>query len=322
VSQTEYSQNLLDHCINETDASGRLPDYRGKVRDIYNLPDNQMAIVVTDRISAFDHIFPEAIPFKGQLLNLIAWHNFKAIQPVCPHHVLDVPHPNVTIARRCDPLPVEVVVRGYLAGHAWRVYDQGGRTLCGKKLPEGLRRNEALPEPLITPTTKATRGHDEDISEDEIISGGLVHPDRWEEIRRVSLSLFDQGSEMAAQKGLILVDTKYEFGISNNELVLIDEVHTPDSSRYFYADEYEKRLAEDAPQKQLSKEFLREWLIENRHHENLDNQLPRLPDDLRISIYERYRELYEKLTGTSFEPTPTPGFNAFLADLLAWYDRK
>lgn len=321
MTPAEYSQNLLDQCITETAITNRSPDYRGKVRDIFILSDNRMAIVVTDRISAFDHIFLEAIPFKGQLLNLIAWHNFRNIQSVCPHHVLDVPHPNVTIARKCSPLPVEVVVRGYLAGHAWRVYEQGERMLCGKKLPDGLRRNEALPEPIITPTTKAARGHDEDITEEEIISKGIVHPDLWEKTRNTSLALFDQGTRDAAERGLILVDTKYEFGTYNDELVLIDEVHTPDSSRYFYSDEYQKRLSEDAPQKQLSKEFLREWLIENGYQKQLDSRLPTLPDDLRISIYHRYRELYEKLSGTRFEPTPTTGFNALLEDLLSWYER-
>ncbi len=310
------TEQLLKNCIRQSDLPGRPPDYRGKVRDIYHLPEDQMAIVATDRISAFDHIFNEPIPFKGQLLNQLAWHGFRQVTRVCMHHVLEVPHPNITIARKCNPLPVEVVVRGYLTGHAWRVYRDGGRDLCGEKLPDGLREHQAFDQPIITPTTKAHEGHDEDISESEIISQGLVSQKRWSEIRETALALFQVGTETAYQKGLLLVDTKYEFGLYQDELILIDEVHTTDSSRYFYADEYRERLERGEPQKQLSKEFLREWLIENGHHTHMDERLPVLPDDLRILIYERYRELYEKLTGETFQPVDTTRFNQDLADIL------
>ncbi len=310
------SSQLLEHCIHQTDVPGRPADYRGKVRDIYFIDQKRMAIVATDRISAFDHIFNEPIPFKGQLLNQLAWYGFRQIEDICTHHVLDVPHPNVTVARKCQPLPVEVVVRGYLTGHAWRVYKDGGRTLCRQPLPEGMMQHEAFPSPIITPSTKAHEGHDEDITEQEIIGRKLVSEQRWGEIRKTALRLFRRGSDVAREKGLILVDTKYEFGLFDDELVLIDEVHTADSSRYFYADGYEELLEKGEPQKQLSKEFLREWLIESGHHATLDEKLPVLPDELRISIYNRYRELYEKLTGKDFVPAPTMDFNRWLGDFL------
>lgn len=310
---------LLENCIKETSLPGRLPDYRGKVRDIYNLPGRRMAIIATDRISAFDHVFHEAIPFKGQLLNLMAWHCFQQIAPLCKHHVVDVPHPNVTIALKCDPFPIEIVVRGVLAGHAWRVYQKGGRTLCGVSLPDGLRQYEAFPAPIITPTTKAHEGHDLDITEKEILEQKKATPAQWNKITRTALALFQKGREAALRKGLILADTKYEFGWFDNELILIDEVHTTDSSRYFYADGYHERLASGSPQIQLSKEFLREWLINNGHHETMDQKLPALPDTLRLSIYERYRELYEKLTGTVFEPVPATDFSQQLEALLKKY---
>jgi len=308
--------HLLDHCIKETSLPGRPADYRGKVRDIYYLEEDRMAIVATDRISAFDHVFNEPIPFKGQLLNQLAWYGFRNVADLCTHHVIDIPHPNVTIARKCQPLPVEVVVRGYLTGHAWRVYKGGGRRLCGAAMPDGLRQNEAFPEPLLTPTTKAKEGHDEDISEEAILSQSLVSEPLWDQIRQTAMNLFRRGQDVARKKGLILVDTKYEFGLFRGNLVLIDEVHTADSSRYFYADGYEERLARDETQKQLSKEFLREWLIDSGHHATLDQKLPVLPDDVRLSIYERYRELYEKLTGETFRPMPTAGFNRELEVLL------
>lgn len=309
-------RQLLNNCIQESSVPGRPADYKGKVRDIYYLPDDKMAIVATDRISAFDHIFAEPIPFKGQLLNRLAWHGFKQVSSICRHHVLDVPHPNVTIARKCSPLPVEVVIRGFLSGHAWRVYKEGGRELSGVKLPDGLREHEAFEQPILTPTTKAHEGHDLDIPEDEIIRQNLVSRELWTRIRETAFALFQKGSQIAREKGLLLVDTKYEFGLYQDELVLIDEVHTTDSSRYFYADGYQERLERGESQKQLSKEFLREWLIDNGYHNSLDRELPALPDELRISIYRRYRELYEKLTGEEFEPVPTAGFNRYLAELL------
>jgi len=314
-SKADRSQ-LLAHCITESMPPGRSADYRGKVRDIYYLDEERMAIVATDRISAFDHIFNEPIPFKGQLLNQLAWHGFRNVEDLCTHHVIDVPHPNVTIARKCRPLPVEVVVRGYLTGHAWRVYKEGGRELCGQQMPDGLRQHEAFPEPILTPTTKAKEGHDEDISEAAILSNGLVAESVWMEIRETAMKLYRRGWEVAQKKGLILVDTKYEFGLFHDKLVLIDEVHTADSSRYFYADGYEERLKRGEPQKQLSKEFLREWLIESGHHATLDQKLPVLPDYVRISIYERYRELFETLTGETFRPVPTADFDHDLAVLL------
>lgn len=310
-------KQLLEHCIRESGIPGRPPDYRGKVRDIYFLDEERMAIVVTDRISAFDHIFNEPVPFKGQLLNLLAWNGFRQIEDLCSHHVLEVPHPNVTVTRRCRPLPVEVVVRGYLTGHAWRVYKEGARELCGKPLADGMRQHEAFHEPILTPTTKAHEGHDQDISEKEILQEHLIPYDLWKQIRLLAIRLYRRGWEKAHQNGLILVDTKYEFGMSDDELVLIDEVHTPDSSRFFYADEYRERLEKGEPQKQLSKEFLREWLIDSGFHATLDQQLPVLPDDLRISIYRRYRELYEKLTGEMFRPVPTADFNKQLEEILA-----
>ncbi len=295
---------------------GRSADYRGKVRDIYYLDEDRMAIIATDRISAFDRIFNEPIPFKGQLLNQLAWYGFRNVEDLCTHHVIDIPHPNITVARKCRPLPVEVVVRGYLTGHAWRIYKQGGRELCGQQMPDGLRQHEAFPEPILTPTTKAKEGHDQDISETAILSNGLVSEDLWTEIRQTALKLYQRGWKVAQKKGLILVDTKYEFGLFRDKLLLIDEVHTADSSRYFYADGYEERLERGEPQRQLSKEFLREWLIENGHHATIDQKLPVLPDQVRISIYKRYRELYETLTGEKFRPTPTANFNDDLAILL------
>ncbi len=311
---------LLKNCIRQTSIPDRPADYRGKVRDIYQLPGDRLAIVATDRISAFDHIFNEPIPFKGQLLNQLAWYGFRKVASLCNHHVLEVPHPNVIIARKCTPLPVEVVVRGYLSGHAWRTYKDGKRLLCGVSLPDGLVQHQAFATPIITPSTKAHEGHDEDISEKEIIERGLVAPGLWEEVKKTALQLYKMGAQIARSKGLLLADTKYEFGLYEKQLVLIDEVHTTDSSRYFYADGYEERLKNDTPQRQLSKEFLREWLIENGFRGQLDQQLPVLPDDLRISIYERYRELYEKLIGESFEPVPTEGFDNDLAALLDQYD--
>ncbi|MDI6401805.1 phosphoribosylaminoimidazolesuccinocarboxamide synthase [Balneolaceae bacterium ANBcel3] len=307
---------LLRNCLKESSAKDRPPDYRGKVRDIYTLPGNRLLIVSTDRISAFDHIFAEPISFKGQLLNMLAWHGFQKIADLCPHHVLEVPHPNITIAKKCSPVPVEVVVRGYLSGHAWRTYSNGLRTLCGVSMPDGLRQNEAFPEPLLTPTTKAHEGHDEDISEAEILSGGLVSEDLWKQIRQTAIALYKRGAETARKQGLILVDTKYEFGLFDGKLTLMDEVHTPDSSRFFYADTYQECLDKGTPQKQLSKEFLREWLIQEGHHAHMDSVLPALPDTLRISIFERYCELFETLTGTRFEPVETEDFNDRLSTIL------
>ena len=293
----------LDHCLVETDLPSLGRRYRGKVRDTYRTPDGRLVLVTTDRISAFDHILPRPIPFKGQVLNQLAAHFFRATHDIIPNHVLSVPDPNVTVALACEPIPIEFVVRGYLAGHAWRVYRDGGRTLCGITLPEGLRQNSRLPQPIVTPATKAEEGHDEDIARDEIIERGLLDAETFDRIATTALRLFERGTELAADRGLILVDTKYEFGFDRQrDVVLIDEVHTPDSSRYFYADGYEDLLAKDAPQRQLSKEFVREWLMAQGFQGKEGQTMPDLPDDFRVLAAQRYIELYETVTGESFEP--------------------
>lgn len=297
-------QRALKNCITETNISGFGEPYRGKVRDVYTINESTLGIVVSDRISAFDHIMRQPIPYKGQILNQLAAFSFAKVDDLVDTHILDVPHPNVTIARRCDPIPVEVVIRACLTGHAWRVYNSGKRELCGVSLPDGMVENQKFAEPILTPATKAEEGHDEDISEEEILDRGIVDQKLWEEIRQKAFSIFKRGQQVAEKQGLILVDTKYEFGIHNGRLILIDEVHTADSSRYFYANEYEERLKEGRPQKQLSKEFLREWLMDQGFQGNEGQQLPNLPDDFRWKIYERYRELFGKLTGNEFNPTP------------------
>ena len=275
--------------------------YSGKVRDVYYLGDI-MAMVATDRISAFDVVLPKAIPDKGRVLNQIAALNLKATKDLVPNWVIDTPDPNVTIGFKCEPFPVEMVVRGYLAGHAWREYNAGKRSICGVALPEGLKENDKLPRPIITPTTKAQVGHDEDISRDEIFSRGLVSIPDYKVLEDYSMKLYRKGAELAAQRGLILVDTKYEFGKHNNTIFLIDEVHTPDSSRYFYADGYEERQERGDPQKQLSKEFVRQWLIENGFQGKEGQQVPEMTDDIVASISGRYKELYQQFTGTTLPP--------------------
>ena len=293
----------LDRCLVRTDLTELGPRYQGKVRDTYSTEDGRLVLVTTDRISAFDHVLPQAIPFKGQVLNQVAAFFFEATESVIDNHVVSVPDPNVTIARRCEPIPIEFVVRGYLAGHAWRVYRDGGRTLCGKSLPEGLRQNSRLPEPILTPATKAEEGHDEDISREEILERGILDAETFDTLRDAALRLFERGSELARKRGLLLVDTKYEFGRApDGELVLIDEVHTPDSSRYFYADSYDERLERDQPQRQLSKEFVREWLMDQGFQGREGDTLPDLPDELRLRVARRYIELYETVTGRTFEP--------------------
>lgn len=280
---------------------GQVSHYRGKVRDVYSIAEEYLVIVASDRISAFDHILPKPIPFKGQVLNQLSAHFFAQVKEAVPVHLVTVPDPNVTIGYRCKPYPVEVVVRGYLAGHAWRVYAAGGRELCGVTLPEGLRQNDKLPEPIITPSTKATIGHDEDISEKEILKSGLIDADEWAEIKYYALELFRLGTEAAAKRGLILVDTKYEFGSYNERIYVIDEIHTPDSSRYFYADGYAERQAAGEAQQQLSKEFVREWLMENGFQGKDGQEMPEMPDDFVQTVSERYIALYELLTGKTFE---------------------
>ncbi|MCH8904360.1 MAG: phosphoribosylaminoimidazolesuccinocarboxamide synthase [Bacteroidetes bacterium] len=293
--------------INETnfDFSGQKSFYRGKVREVYNIQDRYLVMIVSDRISAFDIVLPKQIPYKGQVLNQIAAKFLKATSDIVPNWVLSTPDPSVTIGLYCEPFEVEMVIRGYLAGHAWRVYKSGKREICGVPLPEGLKENDKLPEPILTPTTKATVGHDEDISREEILKQGLVSEEDYKLLEDRTTKLFQRGTEMARERGLILVDTKYEFGKSSvdgeEKIYLIDEINTPDSSRFFYSDGYEERQANGEKQKQLSKEFVRQWLIEN-NFQGLEGQtMPEISDEFVDSVTDRYIELFEKITGSSFE---------------------
>lgn len=274
--------------------------YKGKVRDVYGISDT-LVMVASDRISAFDHILPRAIPFKGQVLNQIATFFLKATSDIVPNWLEANPDPNVAIGKKCEPIMLEMVIRGYLAGHAWRTYEAGGRTLCGVRMPDGLKESDAFPEPIITPATKAEEGHDEDISKDEILKQGIVTQNVWEQLENYTHLLYQRGNEMACARGLILVDTKYEFGIFEDKVYLIDEIHTPDSSRYFYLEGYEDRQAKGEKQKQLSKEFVREWLMENGFQGLEGQKFPEMPDEFVIEISDRYIELFEKITGESFE---------------------
>ena len=278
---------------------GQTAFYRGKVRDVYTLGD-RLLMVASDRISAFDHILPRAIPHKGAVLNQLAAYFLEATRDICPNWLLAAPDPNVAIGHRCAPFRVEMVIRGYLAGHAARTYADGGRTLCGVPLPDGLTENDAFPEPIITPTTKADAGHDQDISREEIIVSGLVKASHYARLEEYTHALFRRGTEMAAERGLILVDTKYEFGLQDGEILLMDEIHTPDSSRYFYADGYAERQARGEKQRQLSKEFVREWLIAHGFQGLEGQQMPEMPDSFVQEITDRYVELYEKMTGHIF----------------------
>ncbi|TDQ12127.1 phosphoribosylaminoimidazolesuccinocarboxamide synthase [Pedobacter metabolipauper] len=274
--------------------------YKGKVRDVYTINNQYMAMVVTDRISAFDVVLPEAIPFKGQVLNQIAAKFLAATSDIVPNWVIDVPDEMVTIGRICEPFKVEMVIRGYLAGHAWREYSAGKRSVCGVSLPDGLKENDKLPEPIITPTTKASVGHDEDISKEDILAKGIVSLADYTYLEKYTQALYARGTEMAAERGLILVDTKYEFGKAGDEIFLIDEIHTPDSSRYFYAEGYAERQARNEPQKQLSKEFVRKWLIENGFQGKEGQTVPVMTEPIINSISDRYIELYEQITGDQF----------------------
>lgn len=291
----------------ETDLAFAGRRARGKVRDTYATPDGRLVLVTTDRLSAFDHVLRQAIPLKGQVLNRLAARVFELTADVAANAVLAVPDPNVTIATRCEALPVEFVVRGHLAGHAWRVYAGGGREVCGVRLPDGLRDGEALPEPVLTPSTKASEGHDEDISLSEIVARGILDGETLDEAHALALAVFRRGQALAQERGLILVDTKYEFGRdancnNGNRLLLIDEVHTPDSSRYYYADGFEARLASGAPQRQLSKEFVREWLIAQGFQGRPGEAMPDLTPAFVAQISARYVELYEALVGEPFVP--------------------
>jgi phosphoribosylaminoimidazole-succinocarboxamide synthase len=276
--------------------------YKGKVRDVYTISNQLLIMVASDRISAFDVILPRPIPFKGQVLNQIAAYMLKATADICPNWLLDTPSPNVSIGRRCDPFRVEMVVRGNLTGHAWRTYSSGQRMLCGVPLSEGLKENDYFPKPLITPSTKAAAGHDEDISREEIIARGLVPASDYAQLEQYSLQLFDRGKRIAAERGLILVDTKYEFGKIGDTVYLMDEIHTPDSSRYFYSDGFEERQLKGEKQKQLSKEFVREWLIANGFMGKSGQEVPPMSDEWIQTISNRYIELYEKVIGEKFSP--------------------
>lgn len=279
---------------------GQTAVYHGKVRDVYSIGEDLLVMIATDRISAFDVILPKGIPYKGQVLNQIADYFLESTSDIVPNWKEAVPDPMVTAGKRAEGFKVEMIVRGYLAGSAWRDYEKGCREICGVKLPEGMRENQKFPEPILTPTTKADEGHDMNISREEIISSGLVDKDDYETMERYALALFKRGSEMAADKGLILVDTKYEFGKYDGKVILIDEIHTPDSSRYFYADGYENRFEKGEPQKQLSKEFVRQWLIENDFMGREGQQVPEMTDEFCESVSERYIELYEHITGRKF----------------------
>lgn len=281
---------------------GQTRFYRGKVRDVYTINNRWVILHASNRLSAFDVILPRPIPFKGQVLNQLAAYMLNAVRHICPVWLTNVPAPSISVGHLCEPIKIEMVVRGYLTGHAWRTYQNGLRELCGISLPEGMKENEPFKTPIITPSTKAEEGHDEDISADKIISGGLATAKIWEELSAYALRLFEHGGKMAQEKGLILVDTKYEFGIFNNQIMLMDEIHTPDSSRYFFADGFEERLRRNEKQPQLSKEFVREWLIENNFMGKPGQQIPEMDDNRTEMISKRYIELFEKLTGRKFAP--------------------
>jgi phosphoribosylaminoimidazole-succinocarboxamide synthase len=279
---------------------GQKKFYKGKVRDVYTLENDLLVMVASDRISAFDVVLPRGIPFKGQVLNQVASHFLSATSDIVPNWVIAVPDPNVTVGRRCEPFKVEMVIRGYLSGHAAREYAAGKRTVCGVAMPDGLKESDPFPEPIITPTTKAEVGHDEDISREEILRRGIVSEEHYVQLEAYTRALYKRGQEMARKQGLILVDTKYEFGLYEGKVYLMDEIHTPDSSRYFYADGYEERQKNGEAQKQLSKEFVRQWLISNGFMGKEGQSVPEMTDDFVSLVSERYIELYEKVTGITF----------------------
>jgi phosphoribosylaminoimidazole-succinocarboxamide synthase len=274
--------------------------YKGKVRDVYNIDDKMLVMIVSDRISAFDVVLPKGIPYKGQVLNQIAAKFLKATEDIVPNWVMAVPDPMVTVGHLCEPFKVEMVIRGYLSGHAWREYKAGKRVICGVPMPDGMKENDKFAEPLITPTTKASVGHDEDISKEEILKQGIVSKEDYEQLEKYTRAIFQRGTEIAAKMGLILVDTKYEFGKKDGKIYLIDEIHTPDSSRYFYKEGYEERQKKGEAQKQLSKEFVREWLMENGFQGKDGQKIPEMTEEIISSISERYIELYENIVGEKF----------------------
>ncbi len=281
---------------------GQTAVYHGKVRDVYTLNDDMLAVIATDRISAFDVILPQGIPYKGQVLNQLAAYFLKATEDIVPNWCLASPDPMVTVGVKAEAYPVEMIIRGYLSGSAWRAYKAGARELCGVQLPEGMVENQAFPEPIITPTTKAAEGHDENISAAEIVARGLVPAEEYAQIEEYTRALYKRGADMAAEKGLLMVDTKYEFGKYDGKVILIDEIHTPDSSRYFYANGYQELLAEGKPQKQLSKEFVRQWLMSQGFEGKAGQQVPVMDEAMIKSVSERYIELYEHVTGQVFTP--------------------
>jgi phosphoribosylaminoimidazole-succinocarboxamide synthase len=300
--QTQKILFMQANAIKETKFNfpGQKSLYKGKVRDVYNINDELLVMVVSDRISAFDVVLPKAIPFKGQVLNQIAAKFLKATEDIVPNWVIEVADPSVTIGRKCEPFKVEMVIRGYLSGHAWREYSEGKRMLCGVAMPDGLKENDKFPQPIITPTTKESVGHDEDISREEILKQGIVSEADYLKLEDYTRKIFQRGTDIAAKMGLILVDTKYEFGKVGNQIYLIDEIHTPDSSRYFYKDGYEERQAKGEKQKQLSKEFVREWLIANNFQGKDGQTVPEMTDEFIEQVSNRYIELYEQITGDKF----------------------
>lgn len=290
--------------------SGQLSVYHGKVRDVYTLKNDLLVMVASDRISAFDHILPKGIPFKGQVLNQVATMFLEATKDIVPNWLLATPDPSVAIGLACEPIRVEMVIRGYLAGHAAREYAAGKRVICGMEMPDGMKENDCFPEPIITPASKAEEGHDEDISREDILIKKIVPETIYFQMEEYTRALFKRGTEIAAARGLLLVDTKYEFGIHNGKVLLIDEIHTPDSSRYFYSEGYEERQAKGEPQKQLSKEFVRQWLIENGFQGLEGQKMPDMPDEFVQTITERYIELYERITGNVFVKSETADITA------------
>jgi phosphoribosylaminoimidazole-succinocarboxamide synthase len=290
---------------------GQTAYYKGKVRDVYTINNDCLVMIASDRISAFDVILPRPIPYKGQVLNQIAAYMLKSTTDICPNWLSDVPAPNVSIGKKCKPFKIEMVVRGNLVGHAWRTY-QSGKQLCGVTMPEGMKENDYFPQPLITPSTKAEAGHDEDISAEEIIKTGLATAAEWDQLSRYALALFERGRSMAKARGLILADTKYEFGTLGNDIILMDEIHTPDSSRYFYADGFEERQEKGQRQLQLSKEFVREWLIANNFMGKEGQVVPEMSDEWISTISNRYIELYEKIIGEAFKPEPVDDTQTYL----------
>lgn len=302
---------------------GQKSIYKGKVRDVYNISDKYLLMVVSDRISAFDVVLPKGIPYKGQVLNQIAAKFLDATADICPNWKIAAPDPMVTIGHFCTPFPLEMIIRGYLTGSSWRTYKNGARQICRVPIPDGMKEHERFPEPIVTPTTKAAEGHDEDISKEEILRQGIVSAKDYELLEKYTKALFKRGTEMAAEKGLILVDTKYEFGKKNGKIYLIDEIHTPDSSRYFYKEGYEERFAKGENQKQLSKEFVREWLMANGFQGKEGQKIPFMTDEYVSSVSERYIELYENITGEKFQKSDAADIiRRIEQNIMAFLDAK